>query len=328
MKIITTLLVLMGLSVLLFPGKLAQLTEISAPSRMAVDGDQLFIIEKQTVYLYSMKDFNLVKTFGKKGAGPGEFKFTPRLKVYPDYLLFDDIERILYFSRNGEYIKEKKVPFIYARFFKPLGDKFVGYKLFMDQESKKTTAAITMFDKDLKSIKDLATMERDYVRESGGKMILEGVRDYFGFRVYRERIFVPNTSKGFYIEVFNSSGKKIYEIKKEYEKMKVSEEYKKDYLKKMEEDPERRRMKDRIKVVFRDYFPAFKTIRITNDKLYVICYEKKDKNNLVIVMDLKGKILKKSFLPTDYQYSIHKDRFYYLVEGEDKELWELFVKDI
>ena len=243
-------------------------------------------------------------------------------------LLFDDIERIIYFSRNGEYIKEKKVPFIYARYFIPLGDKFAAIKLIRDRESNKSSFAVALFDKDLKSIKDLATNEIDSTRESGGKTVLEGVRDYFGFKVYGERIFVPNTSKGFYIEVFNSSGERIYEIKKEYEKMKVSEEYKKDYLKKMEEDPDRRRMRDRIKVVFRDYFPAFKTIRITNDKLYVIGYEKKDKNNLVIVMDLKGKILKKSFLPTDYQYSIYKDRFYYLVEDEDKELWELFVKDI
>jgi hypothetical protein len=328
MKIITTIAVLIYLSVLLFPGKLAQLAEISAPSRMAVDGDQLFIIEKQIVYLYSMKDFKLVKTFGKKGSGPGEFKFTPRLNIFPEYLLFDDIERIFYFSRNGEFIKEKKVPFLYARFFIPLGDKFVGYKLIRDRETNKSTFAVAFFDKDMKSIKDLATMESDSVRESGGKMVLEGVRDYFGFRVYGERIFVPNTSKGFYIEVFNSSGERIYEVKKEYEKMKVSEEYKKDYLKKMEEDPESRRMKDSLMVVFRKYFPAFKTISINNNKLYVIGYEKKEKNNLVIVMDLKGKILKKAFLPTDYQYSIYKDRFYYLVEDEKKELWELFAKDI
>lgn len=328
MRRIIILLVLIWLSVLLFPGKLAQLAEISTPNSMTVEGNQLFIIEKETVFLYSMKDFKLVKTFGRKGEGPGEFGYTPTLRVYPEFLVFNSFGKILYFSRNGEFIKEKRSPSTFSFSFEPMGDKFVGFKVKMNQETQKSTTVITFFDKDLKAIKELATRERQLFRQSGGKIEVNGVSDHFGFDVWGERIFVADTTKGFYIEVINSSGDKLYEIKKEYQKMKVSEEYKKDFWKRMEANPTFRTFKDRIKVVFRDYFPAFRNTTIKNGKMYVVCFEKKDKNNLIIVMDLKGKILKKSFLPTNYRNSIYNDRFYFLVENEDEEIWELFVKDI
>jgi len=61
-----------------------------------------------------------------------------------------------------------------------------------------------------------------------------------------------------------------------------------------------------------------------------------------IIMDLKGNILKTLYLPqtanpqhfvkmmgmTPRFYSIANNRFYYLVENEEEETWELHVKDI
>ncbi|UCH92993.1 MAG: hypothetical protein JSV88_22250 [Candidatus Aminicenantes bacterium] len=322
------IIIFMGGGLFLFPERLATLPEIMKPASISVENNQLYIVEKSTIYLYSTKDFKLVKQFGRKGEGPGEFKNIPILKVFPDYLLINSFGKFMYFSRNGEFLREKKIPRMFIFPVLPVGENFVGMEMKFNRESKKGLTAITIFDKDLKTIKVIAESER---RRQGisGTFEMEMVRDHLRYDVSGENVFVGDTKKGFFIEVFNSKGNKLYQIKKEYEKLEVTDEYKNNRMESMKKSPYFNQVKDRFKFTWRKYFPAFGNFSINNGKIYVFTYKKKDKDKKreVIVMDLKGSILKKTFLPDGVISSINNDRFYYLKENEEEE-WELFVESI
>ena len=61
-------------------------------------------------------------------------------------------------------------------------------------------------------------------------------------------------------------------------------------------------------------------------------YKKKDNESEFVILDMKGKPVKKTFVPLadknvfeSYLYSIHKGKIYQLVENLDKEEYELHV---
>jgi hypothetical protein len=76
--------------------------------------------------------------------------------------------------------------------------------------------------------------------------------------------------------------------------------------------------------------------------LYAVTYEKKEGKFEVVVMDLQGNVLKRSFVfpkaPGDREvygfslfstaYDIAGDKIYHLVENEETERWELHVEAI
>jgi hypothetical protein len=322
------IIIVMGGGLFLFPERLATLPEIMKPVSISVDNNQLYVVEKSTIYLYSTKDFKLVKQFGRKGEGPGEFKNNPMLKVFPDYLLINAFGKFMYFSRNGEFLREKKTPGMFIFLVYPVGENFVGIEMKVNRESKKRSTGITFFDKDFKTIKVVAESERR-MWGSSGTYEMDMVRDYLGCEVSGENVYVGDTKKGFFIEVFNSTGNKLYQVKKEYEKMEVTDEYKNNFMESMKKVPYFNQVKDKFKFTCRKYFPAFRNFRVNNGKIYVFTYNKKDKDKKkeVIVMDLKGSILKKTFLRGGVS-SINNDRFYYLKENEEEEEWELFVESI
>ena len=69
------LIILLFFVVLLLRGEnTAEITEISKPDFMVAHNGKLVVMEKPHIYIYSLKDFKLIKKFGRQGEGPGEFK--------------------------------------------------------------------------------------------------------------------------------------------------------------------------------------------------------------------------------------------------------------
>ena len=236
------IIIFMGGGLFLFPERLATLPEIMKPASISVDNNQLYVVEESTIYLYSTKDFKLVKQFGRQGEGPGEFKNIPILKVFPDYLLINTFGKLIYFYRNGEFLREKKTPGIFIFLIYPLGENFVGLEMKSNRKSQKISTGITLFDKGFKTIKVVAESERRMPGRSG-TYEMEMIHDYLGHDVYGENVFVGDTTKGFFIETFNSKGNKLYRIEKEYEKLEVTDEYKNNYIENMKKSTFYKRVK-------------------------------------------------------------------------------------
>lgn len=355
MKKVTMLIVLILFVFINFSNakKVANLPEVMRPVSIAVDGSQVFIadaIKESTIHIYTLKPFTHTKTFGKPGEGPGEFMSLPHLTVYPDHLLINGMKKLQIFSRDGIFKKEMKLPFMHFYFYYPLlsiGDHYVRLRLEPSAEEKKFIFKADLYDKNFNLLKkfyqggppQLLPPRRGAKPK---KNELDVVYDYLDLAVTHKRIFIVDSRKGFFIAVFDHQGHPLYEINKDYNRLKIPGEFKAEYMQEQRSSPNWERLKQMFDYKFKEYFPAFFSFKIDNQKIYVTTYEKKGDNYEIVVLDLEGNILKRSscfplhplqrtsrrFISYSNEYDIVDDNIYYLVENKDTEEWELHTTEI
>ncbi len=318
------------LSSLIFPKKLADLPEVMKNPTIGIYGDRIFIKEHFTIHIYSLKDVKHLKQFGKEGAGPSEFKFRAEMEVFPDKLVVNTLAKQVIFSHDGKFIKEYRItPFIIN--FLPVGKNFIG------SNAGKEGQKINLYDENLKNPKTIyeGTLGQIVYYHSGtkGKQDMLLLRDYVYHNVYKDRIYIGDTTKGFFFMVFDSKGNKLYEVSKKYKKIKITKEFKEMMLQRQRESPGWKKWEKMFNYIFPEYFPAFDNILISDNKMYFITQAPGNERNQVIVTDLKGKTLRECLIPSGFYegfhtYCAYRDRLYYIVENEDEEMWELHVEDL
>jgi hypothetical protein len=74
---------------------------------------------------------------------------------------------------------------------------------------------------------------------------------------------------------------------------------------------------------------------VTGDKIYVVTLKEEGKQTEVLILDLKGKLLKRALITlimdnpiTTYPFTIHEGIFYQIAEAPDEEGWNLHVMEI
>ena len=320
------LFIILILPGLIFAEKLADLAEVMQPGDFHVYGDRIFIGDNNTIHIYSLKDFKQIKQFGREGEGPGEFKFNIRLEVFPDKLVVNTMGKLIFFSHDGSLIKEFKTKSGMSN-IRPVGPNFVAS---VYEGSK--TQKMNLYDKNLKFMDTFyegSLGQTTYWHSDAKKNDVFMVKDYVELEVYKDRIYVGDTRKGFYFAVYDCTGKKLYDVKNQYKPLKISEEYKKEKIRIQQERPGWDRIKNKINIRFPEYFPAYHSVRFSDDKIYFVTFLNSKGKDETIVTDLNGKFLGKTCVPSDiWIFSISKDKLYWLVENEDKEMWELYGEDV
>jgi len=351
MKKFKLLVFVLMMASLAFPTKVGTLAEVMKPDNITVYGNELYVVEGAEISVYSLDDLSLVRKFGKKGDGPGELKVLPgfynKISVFPGYILLVSFDRFVFFSKEGTFLKEKKKSFLISQIL-PVGKNFVVKKLTIGDDGI-TYSVIALYNSEMEKIKEL--YRQKFVQQGAlGSVKLDMVMDFVSVKVYDDNIFVDASSKGFIIEAFDSQGKNLYQISKEYEKIKVTDDHKKEIIERFKEDPVIKfqmqnhggweGVKKLFTMKFQDTFPAIKNLEIFGEKLYVQTFKVKENKSENIIMDLKGKIIKTVYLarfentPMLAQilgaklHTLYNDKLYYLLENEDEEEWELHVEEI
>ncbi len=332
---------------------LGVLDGVLKPSTIDIQKNRLFVMDIEQVRIYSMKDLSLIKSFGKKGEGPGEYKIPPgmplSLKAFKDFIIVESIDKLSYFSLEGEYIKEKKkLPLLLK--VSEIGKNYIARRLFHPQDGSLSTIAIKIYDSEFKEIKEL--YKQKFLRQGvypNFSWNLE--KDFLLYQVAYNKIFVEKSDKDFLIDVYDFKGNKLYEIKKDYRKIPITSDDKKNMIKDMEMDPDLQKtlkqygftwneFSRNFKYDFPSHHPPIKSMEIDNNKIYISTFRTKNNKVETIVMDLKGNVLKTVFIePSAKEWimalllgikleTIHNDKIYYIQENEDGEEWELFVKEI
>lgn len=312
--------------------KIGSLPDLSHPTRFTMDGDLLYISDQSSVLVYSMKDFTLIQKIGGKGKGPGEFVKTPAAIVLQDEIFLFSIFKFSRFKKDGTLLMEKRLPpYTMLNNIYPVGNHYVMHR-FKVEKNAESTLEINIVDQDLEKIKTLYSHIQK--REtSGGKKIMRFLSPFVSFQCNANNIFVADNSSSIFIKVFDFNGESVREFKNEPPAIKIPESLKEkmieDSLRKY--SPEQKElMAKRVTFKFPDYFPAMKEhFKVVGDNLYFKTYRTEENQEEYIILDTKGNLLKKIFLPeTQEPCAFHGNKFYYLKDNEEKEEWELHCIDI
>lgn len=321
------------LTISLIPAKkIAVFPTLERPRAMELDNQHICVLERYSVSIFSSGNFKLIRKIGKKGEGPGEWITAYRFKLYPDMIALNSMRKLLVLSREGNLIYELRKKNILLTFIWPVGKHFVGLRA-NNNANTGVSITIAIINKSQETLKEISVMSlTDNVEKSSTVTKENAFSHYSKFHVYNDLIFIADTRRGFYIEVFNSEGQLLYKIdkKSEVEPIPVTDKIKSEFLKrnKNSDDIKLGRMfGKKVKYTFPEYFPAFKRIFIDSGKIYAVTFKKKSNKNEVIIMDLKGKILKRFFLELRGKcLNVFNGGLYYLKDNLDNEEWELFYE--
>lgn len=332
------LIVILGMSAMGYGEKLATLPELIRPGALAIDDEQIYVAQEVEIYIYSLEDFSFKTKFGKAGEGPQEFKTAfgggtaIRIIPYDDHLLVNSAGKISYYSKNGKYIKEIKIPSISPSggSFQPAGSGFIGMDAAISSEDQSLCAAINLYDKKMTKIKEIF---RKNVMQRGRMQYPAAASTFY---VLRDRIILGGDEE-FILNIFDIEGNTLPAIKRDYKRLKVTDEYKERVHKALKKNPATKPLYEAIKklISFPDYFPAIQLFCVDAGKIYIMTYLEEDEKYETFIYSKDGKILKRVFLPFKYTdgveanpYTFHNNKFYQLIENEETEEWELHAAKI
>lgn len=314
--------------------KTVKLPGLLNPNSIVVHEDRFFVIDEPEIYIYSLKDFQLLKKFGSKGEGPGEFMIFPgipslNLIYHPGKIQINSLGKVSFFSLDGRFLNEIKhsVANGGGQFY-PIGDKYVG--MGVKQENSKFFFTIDIYNSQLKKEKEVAKFN---IKAGYNETVLNKT---VSFQTYENKIFVTGSNR-LLIDVYDDKGEKINEIYHDYDNIKFTQKNKEEILDWYKKNPFTKNyyhmIENRLK--FPSSFPAIKRFFVTDGKVYVQTYLKKGEKAEFFVFDLKGKLLKQFFLPIVmndileqfYLFCIKNGKLYQLIEDED-ESWHIDPRDI
>lgn len=327
--------IVMLLTVFVLPAEKVVMEQLLNPGGFYIDTDRMYVIEGVDISIYSLKDFTLMKKFGKKGEGPDEFLASPQtgglaMFVLPDSLMINSQGKISFFTKDGKFVKALKTTKQIGVFL-PLKDQYAAMTFAVQDEL--LYATFNIYDSNFEKVKEFYRQKNFYQHRQGGKMNpLLGMP--FIYTDGDDLIIIQTYLKGDML-VYNGKGEKIRTISYDYEPVKVTDENKKAILHFYQTDPRIRDnwpiLKDRIE--FPATFPEIEQIEIDLGKIYARTNRMKDDKNQFIIFDLKtGKYIKDVYLPfarksvlEPYPFAIKDNKFYQMVENLDTEKWELLI---
>ena len=339
------IVVLVLLTICSFAEKVADLPEILKPDSITTDGQNLFIVQEFSVYNYSLKTFKLQAKFAERGQGPGEIIENPYIRVLPDSVLVYSNGKCIWFSKGGTLLKEWIIQRENTRII-PTKDGFISSRFLPNPMKRTINIGFFLLDKKMNLKKEFYREPWDVnVSWEGGEAGFKEWRmlnHFIGVDYDGEKIFVANSAKGFFINVYNLNGEPLYTIQKdnEIEKVKVDDEFKKEAIEEFKIVEKRVYVHlGKSDITFYKYFPPIRDFFVNGGKIYVITFKKQDNKHEVIVLNQKGKILKRAMLPlmglrayvrpglVD-PVTIRDGKVYEVVENENTEMHELYIHDI
>jgi len=316
------------------------LEEVLSPDTIFVSSDRIYITEDATTHIYSKEDVKYMGKFGKKGEGPGEINTSRRgglsftLNIVNKQIFIHNRSKIMFFEKDGKFIREKKLTGGFTRGLIPVGENYVA-RSFKIGEDRSFSQSLTLFDKDFNKIKEIAgRSDLDFSRGSFVKIYSEA--NLFTMKASGNIIYL-NNSKEFIIERYSENGDKLSPLKMNYKLKKVSDARKREIRNYFRNDSRFSGFWERIKDMFEveDQYPAIRNFFITGNRIYIHTYNRLDSGDEFYILTLKGKLIHKKILPVsaknvleDQPYFIENGKFYHMTENEDEEEWELHISQI
>lgn len=318
-----------------FAKKLAALPQLNNPISIEIHEDELYILDEVVVYVYSLKDYRLLRKFGKKGEGEGELMPNTEVPLVMNIangnVFLNSQIKMIQYSKKGEIIKEQRIPFSFQTI--PFGENYVSIKI--STSSAMNTFNVILYDPGFNQLKVLYSRER-IPRSRRGKLSLPP--ELIIIRSSKDKLFVFDQKKGFVIDTFDLQGKRVNHIKIDYRRIKMTDYFKNAAEAWFRAQPSFRMATEELRemIYFPDYLPIMRNFIIKNQKLYIQTYRTRGNSSEFIFLDFDGKLIKQTFLP-DYEkspvqlnssniFTFFNEKYYHLLGKES--VWEIHVEEI
>ncbi len=322
---------------LLFAGmargeKLATVDDVLKPTLLRVDSNYFYVVEQFKIHIFSMKDYSLVKTFGKQGEGPQEFNRFVLLTIQPDQLLINSMGKVSFYSKEGEFKNELKPSFL-SWVFKPLGDKnFAAFGQTVEDETRYTV--LNLLDEKLVKVKELGRMEVPI--KPGAKLDPLKILKRPVLFTRGDKAFVLDPIEGS-VQCYDKTGKHLRTINPAIDKTPFTKEDEKRYRDFFKSNTNTSVQYQRFLplIQFPKHYLPVKDFILSDNRLYLITHKKIGGQLECLVLGLDGKLIKKGKVPLveatpmeDFPYHIRDGKFYTIIEDEDTEDMELHATPI
>jgi hypothetical protein len=279
------------------------------------DEGSIYILDrKENKILVFDKKGKYLKSFGKKGQGPGEMSgpvgihFTPAKEIMVEDPLN---QRLAFFSLDGKFLKNIST----AKFLTLAGIALDSLGNMIGQYvavgGNKINREIEKFDKDLNPLFTIATYDLSNIL--AGK-----INPFSMLTIYRvgkdDTILISNLDR-YEIKVLNAEGKVIKRILKDWEPVKITEEYKRERLAQL--PPEAAMIKDKIEVP--KVFPPYENFFLDEQgRIFVKTYEigKTKEEHFIDIFDAAGNYIARLALKGG-EHFIKGGKLYSIEETED-----------
>jgi hypothetical protein len=308
--------------------KLAVLPEITNPAEFHMVEDRIYVAEEFNFFIYSQKDYKLIKKYGQEGEGPGEFMQVGgnklMLTIEPEHLLVNSYGRLSYFTKEGVYLKEKKIKTV-AKLLLPIGDRWAGLKY--KYEDKVLYHYVNIYDSAFNLVKTIHKHKHGLQFRTENKFNPLTISPP-NFKIYKNRIYMlDGACETLY--VFNAKGEMLFSLTNKDELRQFTAEDKEQLLR----DPWWKRLYRTRKHLFSfpSHFPPIDWFYIdrTRGTIYLRTYHEKDGGKKYLEFGPDGKFIKALQLPScpggQCLVAFFNGSFYRLQENEDEELWEVHV---
>jgi len=312
-----------------------RMEELVKPSMITVNGDKLYVLEKTTISIYSLKDPKLISRFGKSGEGPREFMARPygppmSMSFVNGELVVNSNNKLSYFTPEGKFLRERKA-FANLVLYQ-VKDNFIAIGPTPDEENR-FRISIRLFSNDLQEIKKLFHTNISVNPQHDFILPLSAITHNAS---YKGKIFIPESNLDFVIGIFDHRGNRISRIQKEFEKVSIPEKFMEETHEWFRKYSPYKQFYEGIKqfIKFKPYFPAIRDLYLADDHIHVITYKRKGELWECVILNMAGNEIKRLFVPLDRYvpftyyailYSIENGKMYSLIENEDEESWELHV---
>jgi hypothetical protein len=242
--------------------------------------------------------------------------------------MVNSLGKISFFNKNdGSYIREIKSN-SRAREFKPLGKGYAGQGMTIQDGIQ--YRSVNIYDSGLNKVKEVFKVRHHFQLSEGLRVLPVAMT----FSTYNSKLFIA-WEKDLIVRVYNQYGNHLYNIQKEYDRVKVTDQFKKNIETFFRLNKRYKRLFELLdpKLLFPDKLPAVADLKIDDGKLYILTYrmdEKKANATVCLVFDVQGKFLKELYLPIrrqdellPYPYTISGGKLFQLIE--DGEYWRLKI---
>lgn len=310
------------------PGRsstIVDLKELENPAYMTAGRGLLLIGDNQRVRVYNLKNFKLIRTIGRRGEGPGEFRGRVTPQILPDSIMIGSHRKVSFFDFSGNLLKEQKSG-LNTPIFKTLRHRFVSYSIKKDEEDFRIT--YDLYDSDFKKVKTLH--KGDWVFHKNRTM---DFFEIFFFDVTGDKIVFAHR-RGFRIDILDERGDLLHSITASPPGIPFTEQAMNDIFNDGELNTRYGGFIQSLKKkgIAPEFFPAIRTCRLGDGKIYVVTYLKERGRSECLVYNMEGRLLQRTFIPlrdssplNPPPFTIKEDRLYQLVDHADKEVWQLTV---